>query len=463
MPIRSSFAILIAGAALACLIQPASARTLQVGSCTSNPRQYATIQAAVNATNPGDKVQVCPGSYPEQVSITQAITLESVPGKASPTVTLPAGGATLNTTTLYGQPAAAQILVSTPGGSVNVENLIVDGTGFVPPDGGCQDEFLGIYYQNAGGTVSGNTTQYQQLPPDLQGCQDGEAIFAENQVAGTLEIRINGNTVTNFDKNGITVSYAAANAQIENNIVTGVGPTDVIAQNGIQVGYGATGTISGNTVSGMIYTPATYGSSGILLYDSQAGTYLTPPKISGNTVSTSQYGIVLDAVDGTPNSMVQIKSNGISGATFAGIGLYSDNSVSPPASDDFIKVQGNTISGTAPFDDIDACSDYNQIRSNMVSASSEGGIHLDGLCVEPDNSTTGVGNTVASNTIENNCVGILSGPAQGLNTISKSNHLSGNTQDYVYGQDSYSCTAAHRSRITAKGDHGNRLPAVQPR
>ena len=32
--------------------------------------------------------------------------------------------------------------------------------------------------------------------------------------------------------------------------LTGAGPTDQIAQNGIQVSFGATATVSGNTVSG---------------------------------------------------------------------------------------------------------------------------------------------------------------------------------------------------------------------
>src|SRR4029077_401824 len=106
----------------------------------------------------------------------------------------------------------------------------------------------------------------QLLPPGYQGCQDGEGIFVETQTNGTAALSITGNTVNTFDKNGITVSYAAAVATIQNNIVTGIGPTDVIAQNGIQLGYNATGTIKGNTVSNLVYSPATYGSSGILLY-----------------------------------------------------------------------------------------------------------------------------------------------------------------------------------------------------
>ncbi|HEY3636861.1 MAG TPA: right-handed parallel beta-helix repeat-containing protein [Rhizomicrobium sp.] len=458
MAIRYSYAFLAAGVALGCLIQPVSAKTLQVGTCTTNPRQYTTIQAAVNAANPGDRVQVCPGSYPEQVVISQAMTLENVTGQASPTVTVPAGGVVKNTETLSGFPTAAQILVApTTAATVNVENIVVDGTG--NNDTSCGLELIGIYYQNAGGTISGDTAQNQLLPPDYQGCQDGEGIFVENQTSGTTRVKITNNTVTNFDKNGITVSYGAANVQIENNTVTGLGPTDVIAQNGIQLGYGATGTISGNQVSELIYTPETYGSSGILLYNTQVGGSVAAPKVTNNTVNTSQYGIVLDAVDGAANGMVQVKSNTVSGATFAGIGLYTDG-----INDDFIKVLSNTVSGTSLYDDIDVCSDNNQIKNNIVTDATEAGIHLDGECTESNSTTSGVGNSVASNQIDNNCVGILSGPVQGQNNISNGNHFTGNTNNYIYGSDTFTCgpTQHHAPAGTKTGATGQRV-VIQPR
>ena len=100
----------------------------------------------------------------------------------------------------------------------------------------------------------------------------------------------------------------------------------------------------------------------------------------------------------------------------------------------------NSIDGTTPYDDIDACSDNNTIQKNTVNNSAEGGIHLDGLCQETDTSTTGINNLVSGNTINNNCVGILSGPPVGANTI-KNNSFSGNGNNYEYNSDSASCSA----------------------
>jgi len=455
---KLSYLLLGTGCALGLSLQSASATVRQVGGCTTNPLQYGTIQAAVNASNSGDSVQICPGTYPEQVVVSQAMTLTNVSHMPSPTVTIPSGGAVQNTTTLYGFPAAAQILVapSTPA-KVNVKNLIVDGSG--NNINSCNMELFGIYYQNAGGTISGDAAQNQLLPPADQGCQNGEGIFVESQTTGTPQLNITGNSVTNFDKNAITVSYGAAFSDIENNTVTGMGPTTVIAQNGIQLGYGASGHVLNNMVSDMSYTPGSYGATGILLYDTQTGS-LPNPTVSGNTVSSVQYGIVLEAVNGTAGHMVAVGSNGISGAQFAGIGLYSAGA---GYGNDYIKVTNNTVDGTNPYDDIDVCSDYNTIHGNTVSNSAEGGIHLDGLCTESDNSTSGLHNTVSTNQIDTNCVGILSGPPPGANNIERNNVFNGNTNNYEYGTDSYSCGphAARRPGASRRGS-AKAIGPVQP-
>ncbi len=222
--------------------------------------------------------------------------------------------------------------------------------------------------------------------------------------------------------------------------MTGIGPTDQIAQNGIELGFGATGSINGNQVSNLIYTPASVGSSGILLFGIDSGAALSIPAINNNTVSNAQYGIVLDGVEGTPTSTLPIIGNNVSGAAFAGIGLYSDPSEG--LNNDYIRVSKNTVSGTNPYDNIDVCSDNNTILRNTISDAAEGGIHLDGLCQELDNSSTGVNNLVSGNQITDNCVGILSGPAVGMNTIRR-NTFSGNTNNYEYGTDSWSCSARH--------------------
>src|SRR5271170_432364 len=38
---------------------------------------YTTIQSAVNAANPGDRIHVCAGTYPEQVTINKSLTIDA--------------------------------------------------------------------------------------------------------------------------------------------------------------------------------------------------------------------------------------------------------------------------------------------------------------------------------------------------------------------------------------------------
>jgi hypothetical protein len=66
-------------------------------------------------------------------------------------------------------------------------------------------------------------------------------------------------TVYKYQKGGIVVNHNS-NVSATGNTVTGLGPVNFIAQNGIQYSRGANGTIRQNTVSGNYYT----GNVGVL-------------------------------------------------------------------------------------------------------------------------------------------------------------------------------------------------------
>ncbi|MFL5236199.1 MAG: hypothetical protein ACJ8EL_01065 [Rhizomicrobium sp.] len=425
--------LLAASAGLVLAAHPASARTLQVGTCKDAQVTFSTIQEAIDVAFVHDKITVCPGNYPEQVVITKTLTLTNVKGFDNPVITVPAGGVVQNTTTLSGFPTAAQVLVQPDTtANVTVRNIVVDGADNNVQTCGLQ--LVGVYYRNAGGTIQADTIKNQLLPEGYQGCQSGLGIYVQNANAGTDPVVITANSVTNFNKNGITMNEAAATGEITRNTVVGMGPTDVIAQNGIQVAYGANADVETNSVSNLIYSPGTYGAAGILLYGTDASTSI----VNHNTMNSAQYGAVLDAVNGTAGNRVQVTTNKIYNAQFAGVGLYSDG-----PSDDYINVSGNNIQNTSDYDGIDACSDNNTITNNkMVNSSGESAIHLDGLCAEPDNSQSGKNNTVSGNRVTNACVGVLSGPAEGENTVGTNKYNSVQHQ-IVYGQDSYSCGPHH--------------------
>ncbi len=110
----------------------------------------------------------------------------------------------------------------------------------------------------------------------FDGTQHGVGIFytTEHQVgvsSGTARGAITGNTLSSYQKGGITVRGTGASAMIQSNKVTGSGKVDYIAQNGIQVSFGGSAIVRSNIVSGNWYTPAGTEACGLLLYQAASG------------------------------------------------------------------------------------------------------------------------------------------------------------------------------------------------
>lgn len=382
-----------------------------VGNC-AKLASYPTITQAVNSVPAGSTIRICPGVYAEQVVITKNLTLLGVAdngnsgppatGANNPTIVSPAGGVVANTNDLFsfpnGQPTAAQILVQTPSTSigtpivVNISNIIVDGSNNALS--GCGTDLVGIYYQNASGTLNHVTTRFQELAPDLFGCQDGLAVYVQSGYGsgGTANVTIENSSVHDYDKNGITVDGDGAVASITGNYVVGIGATPLIAQNGIQVSDGATGKISTNVVTDDVYvnppnctsdgsngTPFCFSATGILLYDS-GGTSSNHISISANTVSNAQGAIV-------------VVTDGVETAD------YNDVSTN--------KITTSPAAGVFQLDGIDLCSNNNTATSNNVFNSSGSGIHIDGECTEPGGGATGTSTSVTKNTINEACAGVM--------------------------------------------------------
>ena len=107
------------------------------------------------------------------------------------------------------------------------------------------------------------------------GEDDVDVTFTDNQVYGYL-------------KNGITVNCDLATGSVSGNSVSGRGPIDYVAQNGIQFGYGASGEVARNTVADHYYVGADWGAAGILLFESSEVT------VQDNTVFNSQTAIAVE-------------------------------------------------------------------------------------------------------------------------------------------------------------------------
>ena len=317
-------------------------------------------------------------------------------------IAAPSGGIVANTTSLSsGDPIAAQFVVDTPGGAVNINNITVDGNN--NQINGCAPELIGIYYRNASGTVNQVAAINQTLSTALNGCQSGLGIFVQSGLSLNSTVTVENSYIANYQKNGITGDETGTTVTISSNRVFGQGPTTGAAENGIQFGFGAGGSAVSNTVMDNVYSPGTAAATGILVYAS------ANVSVTSNIVGNSQLGISFD-----------------SDPTFGA----ADNGT----------IDSNKVSATHLFDGIDVCSNSNSVLKNSVFGSDESGIHLDGSC-----GSTGNSNTVTGNVINVSCAGILEDPST-TNTVSL-NQYHNVTDTIATGP---TCTTPPRGRRSEK-------------
>ena len=242
--------------------------------------EYPTIQEAVTAAVDGNTITIDAGTYVEQINIDKNVTLigtgDDTIIKAPATLASFLQGAN-----------SYNVVVNVHNTDAAIINVKVDGDG--KGNGGGQ--FIGVGFFDAGGLIDNVTTVGTRDTPQ-SGAQDGVGILGRNTVAAPRSLTISNSDVSDYNKNGITVNDIVGDrltATISNNTVTGSGPLGLglAAQNGIQIyNVSSASSVTGNTVSGNYYTPATFVAAGILLWQVDAGT-----TVSGNTVTASNAGI----------------------------------------------------------------------------------------------------------------------------------------------------------------------------
>jgi len=237
------------------------------------------IQRAINVAQNGDVIFVNAGTYEAQEVINESVTLQGSGWGASGTIVR--APTTLTQYFVTGSYRNYPIIYVHDANDVTIRDLVVDGAG----KGNTNYRFIGIAYYNAGGTVDNVEVVGIRNTP-LSGSQHGVGIYAYNADGTPRTLTITDSFIHDFQKNGMALSGDGLTVRVEGNTVVGVGPTDKIAQNGIQVGFGAGGLIVGNVVRDVWWIGPTWTSSGILVGGTAAGL-----EIRGNEVSGAQTGI----------------------------------------------------------------------------------------------------------------------------------------------------------------------------
>lgn len=257
---------------------------------------YQSIQSAVNAAPSSATIQVCPGTYAEQLQITKAV---SIVGMGHAIVSLPASPADSTTAcdTAAGtgppaQPDQDGIVICGPV-TVSLTGLTVR-TAW--PGGTCYDSLCGILVAGGGTLRFLDSTVTAAGAQPINGCQGGIGIqggmaWTTPVQVGHLDLR--DSTIEGYQKNGITVDGAGSTADITSAMVTGAGATTEIAQNGIQVSNGAQAQIVDSRITGneCNEVPACgpdslteAQSTGLLFHGAAAGSGVAGSTITGNDI-----------------------------------------------------------------------------------------------------------------------------------------------------------------------------------
>ncbi len=171
-------------------------------------------------------------------------------------------------------------------------------------------------FDGASGSITDNSVT--GINQGASGCQEGNAIEVRNAPfdgthPNTQTVTIRGNTIADFQKTGI-LANGDVQVNITENTVTGLGPVNFIAQNGIQVGFGGVAVVRDNEVSMAVFTGPDWTSTGVLLF--QADNVM----VQGNAISGTQTGVAIETFCffGAPStaSNNQVVRNTIEDANF---------------------------------------------------------------------------------------------------------------------------------------------------
>ena len=302
---RTVWAICFAAVVLSGLLgQSLSATTVVVGpsTCKSTLKHYSTIQSAVSAVPWGTTVMVCPGSYPEQVTVTQPLTLEGITdgtGSAA-VITVPGGGFVQNGTSNSFGPVAVQLLVQNTVG-VTIKGLVVDGSGGNCPAGSNRDVGIGVF--NVGSANDGTTA----------------ATIANVVVRNdTSYITITGSEI--HDINQTAIDAYSAKYSITNNSIQRAHAYGIVLVNNANGSVVSGNNVSDGNFTGILSSGPNYGAiitKNTVLNNPSVGvwTYFAYQQtVTQNVVSNSSWPLV---VEGGFNNIVQ--NNKISNALIDGI------------------------------------------------------------------------------------------------------------------------------------------------
>ncbi len=321
--------------------------------CVTATTHYTTIQAAVSAAPSGATIQVCPGTYPEQVTITTPLTLKGVTSATADT-----GAAVVTVPSTFTGGQFTQIDIQASG--VTLTNIGVDGANTLSScDFG--PSLTGILFDaGSSGSLKQVALRNHNISNGTGGyCNSGTPVASSTPSSVTIL----DSSIRNFDSIGIiltattsvsvkttTVAPVYVPSPLTSNIpncVYASAPTVTVSSNtvgncgtGVHVATTVSGTVSGNTIVGYGTFATGYG-----VFCSSSCIGIT---VSGNQIFNTAIGLSMKTSGET--GAITFQNNTIFG-TSVGVYLFlqpnntvSNNTITD-AGTGVYGVTGNTVTG----------------------------------------------------------------------------------------------------------------------
>jgi hypothetical protein len=242
-----------------------------VGACQSDKHFYPTITAAIAAVPEGGVINVCPGTYAEQLEIDKPLSIHGIGGF---TLTFPAGGLSpLQSSGAIGFATYTQLFINNAGGPVSISYMSIQGGNLfvspfagggapVPGDAMCADGLLGnltgdysaIYSLSSSTTVDHVSVAGYSISPVSPGTYPSS--FQSPNCGNGFEFHGGEGTVRQSVVSGFGHYGILGATTVDHNTVSSAGGA-------LSVGVVASGNIIDNTVTGTgFYYQGTTGIKG---------------------------------------------------------------------------------------------------------------------------------------------------------------------------------------------------------
>ena len=250
-------------------------------------------------------VDVCPGTYAEQVTISKPLALKGIcySNSCQAVIAMPSGGLATTSSITVGT-IAAQVEITA--GPVNITNIRVDGAAST----NCPSvPYFGIFYSSG----SSGTVNDSEVSNEDCGSGSGNGILAENGPGATQTVTIEYTNINNYNNVGVWVDSnqerTTLNALIKDNYMTN-GTTGISLYD--NVGGSVTNNFVVNNSQGMFLASASSSPvSGNVVVGGNVGVFVAAPvSVTSNKIlNTAQEGIYLSASNATVNTNTIVIQN----------------------------------------------------------------------------------------------------------------------------------------------------------